>query len=239
MSYKEDIFEYPLEYLKDDSSEYMSDKLVNKLTNLIVSGTVKPGYSFPNEIVMCQKLNIGRSTLREAYKVLETQGFITRTRKGTAVNKPNDYIQKSILNIEIDKSDFNDLLEFRIVLEAETARLAALRATTDDIAALKKLLIMMEKEKNNIPKFSFYDSEFHLKIAEASHNKLLSKTMHISSEAFFKGIHSAFNMLDIDGIERAIKYHQTIFDNIILKDSKASQSSMKDHISDVIKFTSL
>ena len=225
--------------LKFGEAENISDRLVKKLLNMILSGTIKPGYMFPNEVEMCKQLNIGRSTLREAYKVLSAYGLITRTKRGTFVNEEKAFSSGAMMDFGLESADFAELFEFRVVLEAETARLATLRATPDDIEELGYLLKQMESVKEDINQFSLYDSAFHLKIAEASHNKLFCNTMKISSESFFKGIHDAFIILDVDGIRRATDYHRKIYAAILARNSQQGMELMRDHINNIIENSKL
>lgn len=214
--------------------ESISNLLVNKITNMIINEVLSPGYQFPNEIEMCQMLKIGRSSLREAYKVLESNGLIKRTKRGTFVNSKSNYSLDTLLNIEIKNSDFMDLLEFRMVVEGKTAYFAAERATPSEIDKLKKILERMNSEKNNITKFSFHDLAFHLKIAEMSHNILLNNAFQFTSEKFLKGINEAFLKLDNDGIERALDYHNKIYKCISEKRLDDAMKTMEEHVMDIM-----
>lgn len=69
-----------------ETQKNVSDRLYQKISELIMSGELQEGYTFPNETVLCEQLSVGRSSLREAYKALELSGYVTRTKKGTVVN---------------------------------------------------------------------------------------------------------------------------------------------------------
>ena len=64
----------------------ISDVIFRRIRDAIISGELPPGYVFPNENELCKKLNIGRSSLREAYSPLETLKLISRSKAGTYVN---------------------------------------------------------------------------------------------------------------------------------------------------------
>ncbi|MGL4790416.1 MAG: FadR/GntR family transcriptional regulator [Anaerotignaceae bacterium] len=211
----------------------MSDKLVGKIRELILTNKLEAGYTFPNEMVMCKQLNTGRSTLREAYKVLEAYGFIKRSKRGTIVNSKNCYVTSIPISNTIAETDFNDLMDFRITIETATARLAAKNATSEDIAAMKRLLIEMETVCDDMVKFSYYDSAFHLKIGEAAHSKLLSNSIELSSNLFFQGLLITSKIMGAATAEASMAFHYRIFDAIILKDSVAAEKAMMDHLESV------
>jgi len=69
----------------------ISDVIFRRIRDAIISGELPPGYVFPNENELCKKLNIGRSSLREAYSPLETLKLISRSKAGTYVNDLDIY----------------------------------------------------------------------------------------------------------------------------------------------------
>ena len=73
-------------------AQNMSDRLFNRISQMIMSGKLPEGYVFPNEAVLCEQLHVGRSTIREAYKALELSGYVTRSKRGTFVNSKLDIL---------------------------------------------------------------------------------------------------------------------------------------------------
>ena len=115
----------------------ISQNLFQRFKELITNGQLPAGYMMPNENVVSEQLGIGRSTLREAYTALAVFGFIRRSKAGTFVNEIDNIVNIAPFSITVENSDLNDLLEFRYMLEGETASYAAKRATQDDIAQLE------------------------------------------------------------------------------------------------------
>ena len=227
----------PFSELKNEPT-YVSDKLTNKLRQMIIDGTFAENYMFPNENEMCKMLNIGRSSLREAYKVLESQGFIRRTKRGTFVNPSENFNSATVFEQEMSETDFNDLFELRLILETEAARLAAERADDSDIYKIEDYFKSMKKNVHNLETFSLYDAKYHLAVAAASHNKLLAGNMRMASDAFYKGVHSAFEKLDENGIERSLYYHEKILESVTNKDGIAASKYMKEHINNILSYIS-
>ena len=169
-----------LEYLKVTDSKNISDTLFKRFRDLIVMGKLPAGMVLPNENTMSDLLGEGRSSLREAYTALALSGFIVRSKSGTYINKAEEMINTSPFNMIVEGSKPSDILEFRFMLESENASYAAKRATEDDIAKIREAYEKMIESKNDIEKFAYYDTDFHMQVAKAAHNELLYNIMKAS-----------------------------------------------------------
>lgn len=208
-----------------------SDLLAEKIRNLIISGEIPAGYLFPNETVFCEQLGVSRSTLREAYKALESTGFIKRVKRlGTMVNDFSDISKAAPLGTSLIMSDIDELMEFRVMIEAELARLAALRATPQHIRAMEESLENMKKSGSDLTDLTRYDTMFHIEIAKASGNRLLISTMENAREVFQSGIYRAFQVDTSSNVTQALQYHTEILDAIIRRDSDAAYALMRRHV---------
>lgn len=211
-----------------------ADVLAEKIRTHIISGEIPAGYVFPSETVFCEQLGVSRSTLREAYKALETTGFIKREKRmGTVVNNFSDISRAAPLGTSLIMSDFGELMEFRVMIEAELARLAALRATEENI---RNMQISLEKMRSSVDKLSDitkYDTMFHMEIAKASGNRLLISTMENAKDVFEDCIYRAFQIDTESNIAQALQYHTLLLDAIICKDSDRAYMLMRQHTKSV------
>ena len=222
-----------LNQLKFNSSETISGTLFERLRNMIINGQLPAGFVFPNETTFCDQLGVGRTTLREAYKALESAGFITRTKRGTYVNSVQQINEAMPFSMIIRMSDFSELLEFRLLFEGELASLAAKRATDVNIRNLNSYLEKMRESKNDLHKLTQYDTMFHLEIAYASQNKFISNTFSLMSDTLYKFVFNAFQIDTENNVAQALDYHQKILDAIIARDDKAAKKAMKDHVHEI------
>lgn len=223
-----------LEKLRLNLPGNASDLLAEKIRSLIISGELPAGYLFPNETVFCEQLGVSRSTLREAYKALESTGFIKRVKRfGTVVNDFPDISKSAPLGTSLIMSDLDELMEFRVMIEGELARLAALRATEDNIAVMRDSLENMKKSGSDLAELTRHDTLFHMEIAKASRNRLLISTMENAREVFQSGIFRAFQVDTASNVAQALAFHAQILDAIIHKDSDAAYSLMRRHIESV------
>ena len=124
-------------YLKKElGRSNISQNLFQRFKELITSGKLPAGYMMPNENVVSEMLGVGRSTLREAYTALAVFGFIRRSKAGTFINEIDNIVNIAPFSITVENSDLNDLLEFRYMLEGETASYAAKRATQKKLGSI-------------------------------------------------------------------------------------------------------
>lgn len=211
-----------------------ADLLAENIRTHIISGEIPAGFVFPNETVFCEQLGVSRSTLREAYKALESTGFIRRVKRlGTIVNDFSDISKAAPLGTSLIMSDLDELMEFRVMIEAELARLAARRATEKNIQAMQMALQKMRESGDNLEEMTCYDTMFHMEIAKASGNRLLISTMENTKDAFQSGIYRAFQVDTVSNIAQALSYHTQILEAIVRKDSNSAYGLMRRHIESV------
>ena len=119
--------------------------MFERFKELILSGKLPPDSVLPNENVLSEMLGVGRSTLREAYTALAVLGFIRRSKAGTFVVPIENIVSIAPFSFTVANSDLNDLLEFRVMLESESASYAAKRANDDDIKNINTYIDDIER----------------------------------------------------------------------------------------------
>lgn len=216
----------------------MSDKIFEQISALIRSGELKEGYVFPNEAVMCEQLSIGRSTIREAYKALELSGYVTRSKRGTVVNGQAAILRATPLKTMVGQSSDQDFLEFRLMLEGQTAFLAALRATNEDLKQLKSTQIRLQAaaSEGDCEKMAALDKQFHEEIAAASHNLLMITAMAAVADAWESETKKNFFHIaktNSDTLREIIGDHQEILAAIENRDPETAKERIIAHISHV------
>ena len=220
------------DYLKADSGKNIVNTLFDKFRYLILSGKLPPGSVLPNENIMCEKLSVSRSTLREAYTALSVSGFITRSKTGTYINDTNDIVNFAPFSITVESSEIRDLMEFRYMIEVEIAKYAARRATEEDIEKMTDVYNKMYAARYNRKLFSFFHTKFHMLIASASKNKLFVSTMTAAYDSFEKEVNHIAESIEgsKEDFEYAITTHKRILDAIRARDEEKAFEIMKEHI---------
>lgn len=165
----------------------LADHVVEKLLALVQARRLQPGQRLPAERQLATELGVSRTSIREAIQKLTTQGALASRRgDGTYVQStvPAEWLQEAVgplaRLLDTDPNYRYDVLETRHALESSTAWLAAQRATAEDKDRIQRCFdVMMQHQHNGHSELAARaDAQFHLSIAEASHNLVLVQVMH-------------------------------------------------------------
>lgn len=210
----------------------MSEELFIKLRNGILNGTLPGGFVFPNENELCKQLDIGRSTLREAYAPLETMNLIRRTKNGTYVN--DESVTRNSMNFDViaQNADPINIIEFREILEVGIVANAAKKATEEDVAELERLVDSMKKCKGDVDRLTMYDYEFHSYLAKVTRNELLMITLSAVRLSYEKFVFEVFHR----GLfPQSIEDHSEIIEALRINDSNMAKKVMRKHLRHIKK----
>lgn len=228
-----------LENFTELKQEPPVDKIILQIRSLITSGQIKSGDKLPSERKLAEKLGVGRTHVRDAIRKLEFYGILkTLPQSGTVVAGIGITALEGLITdvLKLEKSDFTSLVETRVLLESNSAKLAALRRTEDDIKAIKKAISAYEIKIKNKETAIEEDLMFHLKIAEASKNSVLKSLMLIITPDIVKNF-ITYNVCDKSSELKALNEHQKILEHIINQDGDAASKMMSIHLSDVLEFS--
>lgn len=213
----------------------LSQKTAERLKEkIIVLQEYKAGDKLPNENELAQLMDVSRSTIREAIRLLVFEGILEVQRgNGTFVTS---LLNQSANPVEFSETDqqkvtLRDLYEARLIFEPEAAALAAKRATDEEIEnilalgqAVQELILSDPQGKERIAS----ESAFHGALVRASHNDFLSQFLPIITETIEKTFALRIN-LDIIA-EDAYKDHILIMNFLEKRDADALRSAVKIHL---------
>lgn len=218
----------------------VSDEVFEQMKNNIVSGEWAAGMKIPGEFELVDLFQVSRVSVREAIHRLVGMGVLSiRRGEGTFVSEilPGDYFDTLLPILTIERPDLLEMLEFRNIIEVESARLGSKRADKNDIKRMTNIIKNMEDSQGDKQLFSAQDLNFHYAIAIASHNNVIIKVNAILSDMLKKSMEE---IVDLTGYEGGIYYHRKIIEAIKNKDSELSAALMKEHIdSTMIKIKEL
>lgn len=207
---------------------------MNKLQEFILSGKFAIGERLPSERDLAKMLGVSRPVLHESIVALNAQGLVhIEARKGVFVC---DYQRESsiaLLNtlLEYEEGDFNpqlfsSLLEGRLLIERETARLAALHC---DQKQVKRYAQILEDgrgaAKRSAQSLCDYDFQFHLEIALASSNQMYPMILN-SLKGVHKNLAGRFfkQIYGKEDAQKVLEFHEKLVDAItVRKATKASE----------------
>ncbi len=202
----------------------------------ILDGTYRKGDHLPPERELATQLNVGRSAVREAMRVLETQGLITTStgRGGGTRLMPTqgDALARIFrLHLAIAGTGMSDLIETRVALERASASTAARRASVHTLGALTALIAEMGKVAT-VDAFSELDTTFHVLIARAGRNDLVADLTVAIRESVREPIRAAsLEMHDWETFRaRLVADHARILAAILAGDADGAAEVMEAHI---------
>jgi len=195
------------------------DEVVSNLQEQIASGKLKKGDKLPSEPELMQQFGVGRSSIREAIRILATTGLISvKQGLGTFVEMQNGTPIPWYKRLQ--SSTAEDLNEVRQLLELNIAEKAALNRSQKDIAILKKLLKRrFDAAKKNLPDECIEaDIQFHIAIADAAKNDILADLYKNIAAQIKKSFIKAYTDTELFVIKHPI--HEELLQSIVLKDAK-------------------
>jgi DNA-binding FadR family transcriptional regulator len=148
------------------------DAVLDQMHDQVASGTWAVGDRIPGEHELSAQLRVSRPALREAIRALSHVGVLeVRRGDGTYVRSAAD--PRPLLR-RVERASLRDVFEVQLAYDVQAAKLAAVRRTADDLRRLEALLRDRDAAEDPAA-FGEADSRFHLKIAEASRNPLLTE----------------------------------------------------------------
>ncbi len=218
--------------------ESPADKIIRQIKDLISSGQLKPGDRLPSERMMCDRLGVGRTHLRDALKKLEFYGILkTQPQSGTVVAGIGLPALEGLITdmLSLHDNDFKSLVETRVILETNAASLAARNRTVDDLIELENAM-NAHREKVKVDEYAVEeDLLFHLKIAEASKNTVLKSLMLIITPdimSYFK----KHNVCGKGRSEVAVDHHVQIIEHIKNQDENAAAETIREHLKEILDY---
>jgi GntR family transcriptional repressor for pyruvate dehydrogenase complex len=192
----------------------VSDEIVDQIRNLISQGKLKPGDRLLPERELIREFDVSRPSLREALNSLITMGFLEVKGKRTFIKSvASESMQNPLsLLIKADTQKLFDLIEVRKAIEVWGAFLAAQRATEEDIKQLENIIEDMRKAYEQGRSWEKQDADFHLSIAQATHNTIQTHVMSTIYDLLKESMAKVFK--DQSKVKKLLDHHYRIFSAI-------------------------
>jgi GntR family transcriptional repressor for pyruvate dehydrogenase complex len=205
-------------------------ELVSERLTAQIDGTLTAGDPLPAERELAVRYGVGRSSVREALRMLESRGVIESRGSGAFVVAPrrNPFEQPLSLVVSGEEVDRAQLFEVRRMLEAEAAALAARRRTPDQVEQLRGETDAMERALGAPEEYVAADIRYHLVIAEAAGNPLILHLMQAIRERLTEMFGTVYRFPG--GPQRSIAQHREIVAAVEAGDAAAARMSMTEHI---------
>ena len=211
-----------------------SDVLAEDMRERILRGEFPEGTALPTERDLVSQTNMSRATVREALRILEVQGLVrikTGRSGGAFVQHPDGESVASSVDLLIRGRQIrlSALLETREAIEPACAQLAAKYRTDDDLERLELANKAISDESGSLAAFLQANVDWHVGVAIASHNELLTGFMLALSRAIYTATDNQ-GFINTDVRVTTAKAHRSITAAIRSQDADAAVRRMKRHV---------
>lgn len=210
--------------------------VMHELGQRIVSGKVKPGEILPREETLAESLQVSRTALREALKVLSAKGLIeSRTGVGARVLEERywNQLDADVLAwrcASMPTDDFVDkLVEMREIIEPAAAAAAASRRTAPQLAAIEEAYNAMDAAQT-LDEWSHADLLFHDAVLHATGNELMQSLFSVIETAL--GTFFTLSARNAGNFKYSLPYHQKVLEAIRRKQPEVARKTMQSMIVD-------
>ena len=208
------------------------DQVVAQIRTAITGGEYQVGEKLPTEFELCDRLKVGRSTVREALRVLQAVGLIElRPGRGAFVASTRENTQETIAKWFAEKRpELRDIMELREAVESVAARLAAARRTQGHLKRLHTIhgKFLVAAREHNVSELALLDEEFHATIVEAAKNALLARVHRLVANELRDYRIRAFAVPE--NVAHAITPHRKILASIEQQEAERTVLHMNRHL---------
>ncbi|MBO1004886.1 FadR/GntR family transcriptional regulator [Pseudogracilibacillus auburnensis] len=215
----------------------LSDSIAEDILAMItIEKRFLSGDKLPNEIELSEELNISRTTLREAIRILVTNGILEIKRgRGTFVKKDVDlhHSMESLNDLSNARINAKDLYEMRLIFEPEAAYYATIRASEAELNRVLEYGKQIEQKINRGEDRTDVEQKFHKAIAKATHNEFMDKLMPVIFQAIDKGV--ILSQKNERVVKDTLNDHKMIMEFMKVRNPEGARSAMKIHILHAMK----
>lgn len=212
-------------------SQSIADTLLSMIT---IEKRFLAGDKLPNENELSEELNISRTTLREAIRILVAYNVLEIQRgKGTFVTQAAFEQRSDLGQLSDIKVNAKDLYEMRLIFEPEAAYLAAIRGTDAEIKRILDFGEKIEQEIRSGQDRTDNEHSFHKAIAQATHNEFMNQLMPILYQAIAQGV--TLSAMSQKAVTDTVGDHRMIMDFLEQRNAEGAKNAMKIHIMHAIR----
>lgn len=212
------------------------DRIITRITNAIINGELLPGQKIPTENELCESMQVGRNSVREAIKALVAMGVLVIKRaEGTFVAEgfSDRMLDPMVYGLILEGGNTKHLIELRRLLDVGVLNLAIRNGTQEDIEGLKQSFnkfYQTVRSDLSIEEILNADIQFHRTLEKAVHNPLVEKigavVERLSRQTRARATEQFIRNKELDKI---CEMHQRILNVLINKDEAAIADVIDEH----------
>lgn len=199
------------------SRQALPHQAATRLRSMLIEGVIAPGAKL-NERELCEQLRISRTPLREAIKMLASEGLVELL--------PN----RGAVALSLNEQDVIDTFEVMANLEAQSGELAAVRITDDELAEIKALHYEMLASftRRDLPRYYALNAQIHERINAATKNPVLVRT-YAQLNARLQALRFRSNQ-DGQKWQHAVQEHEQMIIALEQRDAAAMRKVLLEHL---------
>jgi len=199
----------------------LTDEVVEKLQHYISSGRYKPGEKLPTESALMEHFQVGRSTIREAIRILGNCNIVY-VQHGIGIFVHPSPETGEPLSKRLRRADIENIFEVKLLLEIKIAEKAALNRRSSDLGKMKKTLDQRRRcaENDDLNGCVEADVAFHTIIAESCGNDILADLYKAFGRQFLESYLKSDSNWSVKRLMESQQLHQDLLQSIQDKDAK-------------------
>ncbi len=214
----------------------LSESVIDAIKKMIRIDGFNPGEKFYSEKELTKKLQVSRSSIREALRILEVTGQVSVSQgKGIFISDTQGGRFKEFSSwLKNNEQSIRDNFEVRLIIEPKAARNAAEKADAEDI---KEMEVLWEQfvayaRDNNIEEAIVCDHRFHCALAKATRNR----TLHVLMEAMTTTVPNGWisSLYTPGRIEQTVHEHGDILRAVKKQDKSGAENAMTRHLANAL-----
>jgi GntR family transcriptional repressor for pyruvate dehydrogenase complex len=212
----------------------VAEEIADRIRMLILDGTMPPGRPLPSERVLARRFGVSRGSIRDAFRMLETIGLIeTRHGQGTFPHELTvDRLVVPLASVLTYRPDLQDeLLDVRRMFEPAVARVAASRASDEDLADLQRILASQRSKLRSGRLAIVEDTAFHAVLARATRNRVAMRIMETLNDLLVESRKLALRQKGRP--ERSAEGHEAVVSALRMRDAEGAALAMRMHIDQI------
>ncbi len=215
-------------------TERVSDRVAERLLDLIATGAIAPGERLPGERQLAQQMGVSRVSVRAALQSLKTQGFLSAVQGGgTRVLSTAGQMDSPLVHLtRLNRENLHDLAQLRAVMEEWAAAHAAEHRSDEQLAELEDVLVSMARPNAKPEQKSQDDVRFHLTVAKASGSAVYLHIVSTIRDILQESLnYHRYQMFATENDDRILlAQHRAIADAIRARDGVTAGRAMRDHL---------
>lgn len=200
-------------------------QIIDRIKRALLNGEISPGDFLPSETELTRSLGVGKSSVREAVKMLQAMGIVeVRQGQGTMIREipGNDYLDSMAFHLLLTRRLPQDVLDLRLMFEPAYTVMAMHRATDEDVGHIGAAVERLERAVRRGTQQAEDDLAFHQAILDATHNPLVVRIGETLMQLYESSIGTSMKLIP----DIALADHRAIYEAFRAKDEAAVREAI-------------